>query len=101
VESNISSKRRQEHVRREDEAGIDGTQTPVEDTDDDLDRSRHEREVVLAHEERLRAGDVGDETTAEACRGQRDADYGQELKVPAERFILQGTRIRIYIEGRG
>jgi hypothetical protein len=93
MESDISTKRRQGHVGRDDEASVDGAQAPVENADDDLNRSSHEREVVFAREERVRAGDVGNETTTEACRAQRDADYGQELQMPAERFILQGVRL--------
>ena len=60
MERNISTKRRQGHIRRDDEASVNGTQAPVEETDDNLNGRGNEREVVFAREERVRAGDVGD-----------------------------------------
>lgn len=100
METQICAKRRKRHVRWDDQSGVDGAQTPVQDADDDFDGCGDEGKVVLGCEAEAgeigrwwggtgrrrrgsRRSDVCEETKDEADRGDAQADYGKKLEMPA------------------
>ena len=100
METQVCTKRRERHVWWDDQPGVDGAQTPVQDADYDFDGCGDEGKVVLSCEAEggescrwwggiggrwrgSRRSDVCKETKDEAECRDAQADYGEKLEMPA------------------
>ena len=70
------------------EGGPYRSQPPIQQTNQHLNRSSYQSQVILHREECMRARDVGEEAEGEAHGRDAESDDGKVLKVPTERFAL-------------